>query len=97
MIELVGWFLSSEANVFDFFFLVVIRGVNDGTLWTVGRYCPNLEALDISELDRLTDASLREITDGCRSLNSVKFKRNRFRFAQVSQFVFFNVTSVDCC
>ena len=60
---------------------MVIRGVNDGTLWTVGRYCPNLEALDISELDSLTDASLKEITDGCRSLRSVKFTRNRFRFA----------------
>ncbi|CAH8331171.1 unnamed protein product [Eruca vesicaria subsp. sativa] len=47
------------------------KGVNDGTLWTVGRYCSNLEALDLSELDNLTDASLKEITDGCRSLNSI--------------------------
>ncbi|CAH8361960.1 unnamed protein product [Eruca vesicaria subsp. sativa] len=66
---------------------MVIRGVNDGTLWTVGRYFPNLEALDLSELDNLTGASLKEITDGCRSLNSVKFTRNRFSDEGVAVFL----------
>ncbi|XP_013628210.1 PREDICTED: F-box/LRR-repeat protein 2 [Brassica oleracea var. oleracea] len=82
----VGFCTSWGSNLTDLS-LASCVGVNDGTLWTVGRYCPNLEALDISELDNLTDASLKEITDGCRSLNSVKFTRNRFSDEGVAAFL----------
>ncbi|KAJ0261298.1 RNI-like superfamily protein [Hirschfeldia incana] len=82
----VGFCVSRGSNLTDLS-LASCVGVNDGTLWTVGRYCPNLEALDISELGNLTDASLKEITDGCRSLNSVKFTRNRFSDDGVAAFL----------
>ncbi|KAF8047881.1 hypothetical protein N665_2785s0003 [Sinapis alba] len=82
----VGFFTSRGSNLTDLSLASCI-GVNDGTIWIVGRFCPNLEALDISELDNLTDASLKEITDGCRSLNSVKFTRNRFSDEGIAAFL----------
>ncbi|KAL0709853.1 hypothetical protein Bca4012_016831 [Brassica carinata] len=85
--DVVVEFCASRGSNLTDLSLASCIGVNDGTLWTVGRYCPNLEALDISELDNLTDASLKEITDGCRSLNSVKFTRNRFSDEGVAAFL----------
>ncbi|CAN7114610.1 unnamed protein product [Brassica rapa subsp. narinosa] len=85
--DVVVEFCTSRGSSLTDLSLASCVGVNDGTLWTVGRYCPNLEALDISELDSLTDASLKEITDGCRSLRSVKFTRNRFSDEGVAAFL----------
>lgn len=78
-----------KTNVFFAFSIMVTSEVTDECMWHIGRYCKKLEALDITDLDKLTDKSLEFITEGCRYLKSLKLTSNRFRFVQVSQFVLF--------
>lgn len=82
---------DAEINVFACFLSMVTREVTDRTIWVIGRYCTKLEALDISDLDNLTDESLEYITDGCRSLNSVKLTENRFRLLKSHNLFFFTL------
>ncbi|VVB16898.1 unnamed protein product [Arabis nemorensis] len=83
---LVDFFISRGTNITDLS-LASCNEVTDRTIWTIGRYCPHLEALDISDLDNLTDDSLEYITDGCRFLNSVKLTKNRFSDEAVAAFL----------
>lgn len=85
-----------KINVFLLFSMVTSE-VTDDCIWHIGRYCKKLEALDISELDKLTDKSLEFITEGCKFLTSVTLARNRFRSALVNTICFFlDINFVDC-
>lgn len=70
-----------------FFFLLfsmVTSEVTDDCIWHIGRYCKKLEALDITDLDKLTDKALEFITEGCKYLRSLKLTSNGFRFVKIS-------------
>ncbi|KFK26357.1 hypothetical protein AALP_AA8G237900 [Arabis alpina] len=83
---LASFFASRGANLTDLS-IASCYEVTDRTIWTIGKYCPHLEALDISDIDNLTDESLEHITDGCRYLNSVKLTKNRFSDEAVAAFL----------
>jgi DNA repair protein RAD7 len=61
--------------------------VTDECMWHIGRYCKKLEALDITDLDKLTDKSLEFITEGCRYLKSLKLTSNRFSDECIAAFL----------
>lgn len=63
------------------------RKLTDLSLKVIGKSCSALHALDISNMEKVTDLGIQYLADGCRSIQTLKLYRNGFRFSySVSQF-----------
>uniref|UniRef100_A0A2P2KAN5 F-box/LRR-repeat protein 15-like leucin rich repeat domain-containing protein n=1 Tax=Rhizophora mucronata TaxID=61149 RepID=A0A2P2KAN5_RHIMU len=69
--------------------------LTDMSLKIVGEKCPNLCALDLSNLNNLTDMSLYYLANGCQSICRLKLCQNRFSDEAIAAFLECSGESLD--
>jgi hypothetical protein len=47
------------------------NGLDDSALWALARYCPNLEAINLFEIESITDEGISMLCQHCTSLSDV--------------------------
>ena len=56
------------------------RNLTDASMKFIAEHCPELHALDITNLCKLTDLTIRYLANSCRALLNLKLCRNSFRW-----------------
>ncbi|KAL5149351.1 DNA repair protein rhp7 [Glycine soja] len=63
------------------------RKLTDASIKGIAEHCPGLCALDLMNLDKLTDLSLGYLTNSCRALHTLKLCRNPFSDEAIAAFL----------
>ncbi|KAH1100871.1 hypothetical protein GLYMA_13G110100v4 [Glycine max] len=63
------------------------RKLTDASIKGVAEHCPGLCALDLMNLDKLTDLSLGYLTNSCRALHTLKLCHNPFSDEAIAAFL----------
>lgn len=61
--------------------------LTDISMKVIGKLCPELHSLNVSNLNRLTDLGLLYLANGCRSVRILKFCRNGFSDEAIAAFL----------
>ncbi|CAM8898777.1 unnamed protein product [Rhodiola kirilowii] len=85
--EFVRQFICARGSNLKELVLADCQKLTDSSLKVIGQTCPQLCALDISNLSQLTDATMEYIANGCRSIQKLKFCRNSFSDEAVASFL----------
>jgi len=57
--------------------------LTDASMKIIAKHCPELHALDIMNLRKLTDFTIRYLTNSCRALRKLKICCTPFRWSLV--------------
>lgn len=63
-----------------FVFRLFFRELTDSSLKVIGDTCSNLQAIDLTNLHKLTDISVGHLANGCQAIQMLKLSRNAFRY-----------------
>ncbi|KAG4932301.1 hypothetical protein JHK87_046303 [Glycine soja] len=63
------------------------RKLTDASIKVIAEHCPGLCALDLMNLDKLTDLSLGYLTNSCQALRTLKLCRNLFSDEAIAAFL----------
>lgn len=61
-------------------FSTFYRELTDASLKIIGDTCSNLQAIDLTNLRKLTDISIGHLANGCQAIQMLRLSRNAFRY-----------------
>lgn len=61
--------------------------LTSSSIKTIGENCPQLTSLDLRNLNRLRDSSMRHLRNGCRLIRTLRLQRNTFSDEAVSRYL----------
>ncbi|RHN64572.1 putative leucine-rich repeat domain, L domain-containing protein [Medicago truncatula] len=76
-------------------YISMYRNLTDASMKFIAEHCPELHALDITNLCKLTDLTIRYLANSCRALLNLKLCRNSFSDEAIAAFLEINGKSLE--
>ncbi|XP_042044047.1 uncharacterized protein LOC121789731 [Salvia splendens] len=94
--DFVSEFVSTHGSRMKELVLADCKELTDSSLQVIGDKCANLQAIDLTNLDKLTDISIGHLANGCQAIQMLKLCRNSFSDEAIAAYLDVNGAFLKC-
>ncbi|KAL1544700.1 hypothetical protein AAHA92_21518 [Salvia divinorum] len=94
--DFVSEFVSTHGSRMKELVLADCIELTDSSLEVIGDKCPNLQAIDLTNLRKLTDISIGRLANGCQAIQMLKLCRNSFSDEAIAAYLDVNGAFLKC-